>query len=130
MNKLNIYIVEDEPVLATLLKYTLQGMGHRVCGIAESYADAIAELQLSEADLVITDIMLRGTETGIDIARYIKAHMNIPFIFLSSVSDEDIIADALSTGPVSYLKKPVTKDALDTAISLFTMMNITGRENY
>ena len=130
MTKLNIYIVEDEPILATLLKYTLQGMGHSVCGVAESYADAVTGLHQSEADLVITDIMLRGSETGIDIARYIKANLNMPFIFLSSVSDEEMIADAMSTGPVSYLKKPVNKDVLNTAISLFTVLNITGSKEY
>jgi DNA-binding NarL/FixJ family response regulator len=126
MTKLNIYIIEDEPILAKLLKYMLQSMGHSVCGIAESYDDAVKDLHQSEADLVITDIMLRGPETGIDIARYIKANLNTPFMFLSSVSDEEIIADAMSTGPVSYLKKPVSKDVLNTAISLFTMLNMTG----
>ena len=130
MTKLNIYIVEDEPILAMLLKHTLQSMGHRVCGVAESYDDAIKDLHESEADLVITDIMLKGSETGIDIARYIKANLNIPFIFLSSISDPKMIADAMSTTPVSYLKKPVSKDVLETAISLFTMLNISGSKEY
>ncbi|MEO6522681.1 MAG: response regulator [Mucilaginibacter sp.] len=130
MTKLNIYIVEDEPILATLLKYTLQGMGHSVCGVAESYDDAVKGLQQTEADLVITDIMLRGPETGIAIARYIKANLNMPFIFLSSISDEEMIADAMSTEPLSYLKKPVNKDALNTAISLFTMLNIPEEKKH
>lgn len=127
MTKLTIYIVEDEPMLAKLLKYMLQSMGHHVCGIAESYADAIRDLHVTKPDLVITDIMLKGKENGIDIARYIKANLNIPFIFLSSIIDEGVIQEALSTGPVSYLKKPVTKESLNNAITIFTMiMGISG----
>jgi len=127
MNKLSIYIVEDEPILATLLKYTLQSMGHVVCGVAESYEDAVKGLHQTDPDLVITDIMLRGSETGIDVARYIKANLNLPFIFLSSITNEEMVADAMSTAPVSYLRKPVSKEALNTALSLFTMLNITGK---
>jgi response regulator of citrate/malate metabolism len=119
MTKLNIYIVEDETILAALLKYMLQSLGHHVCGIAESYTDAVRDLHQVNPDLVITDIMLRGSETGIDIARYINANLNIPFIFLSSITDEEIMQDALSTGPVSYLKKPINKESLNNAIAAF-----------
>lgn len=119
MVKLNIFIVEDEAILAALLKYTLQSLGHQVCGIAESYADAIRELHKTTPDLVISDIMLKGSETGIDVARYIKDNLNIPLMFLSSINDENMIADALSTGPVNYLNKPVSRNALKNAIETF-----------
>jgi response regulator of citrate/malate metabolism len=123
MTKLNIYIVEDEQILATLLKYTLQSMGHRVCGMAESYTEVVKTLGNSGADLIISDIMLKGNETGIDIAKYNRATLNLPFVFLSSVSDKELVDDAMSTSPVAYLKKPVTKAALNNAIANY---NITA----
>lgn len=128
MTKLNIYIVEDEAILAALLKYTLRSMGHTVCGTAASYDEAVSGLRDTEADLVITDIMLKGNKTGIDIARYIKANLSVPFIFLSSIMDEEMILDAMSTGPVSFLKKPANKDMLTKAIGLYTAIGISGSD--
>ncbi len=118
MDKLNVYIVEDEPVLATLLKYTLRSLGHEVCGVAESFTDAVRGLRDVNPDLIITDIMLKGQENGIDLAKYINANkLNIPFIFQSSIFDDMMIKDAMSTQPLSYIRKPVSKQSINDAIA-------------
>jgi len=122
MSNLNIYIVEDEPLISASLKHIILGAGHKIVGIAASYEKAVYDLRANRVHLVITDIMLEGTETGIDLAKYINDHLKIPFIYQSSVSDPEVINDALKTGPLAYLVKPVNKMVLLNAIA--TVSNI------
>lgn len=123
MLRLNIYIVEDNELMAAVLKQLLISLGHNVCGCAATYQHAVNELPKVNPDLVITDIILIGKETGIDLGRYIKAHLNIPFIYLSSITASDVIKEALNSLPDTYLFKPVTKPALAEAISNFKERN-------
>lgn len=120
MSNLNIYIVEDEPLISASLKHIILGAGHKIIGIAASYKKAVDDLRANNVHLVITDIMLEGTETGIDLANYINDHLKIPFIYQSSVSDPEVINDALKTGPLAYLVKPVNKMVLLNAIATVT----------
>lgn len=117
MPKLNIYIVEDEPLIARILKQTVKYLGHSVCGSATSYTEAVLDLQQTDADLIITDIMLEGDKTGVDLAYYINTHLNIPFIFQSSVVDQTVIEAALKTNPLMFVHKPLDRETLAETIA-------------
>lgn len=123
MSNLNIYIVEDEPLISATLKHIVAGAGHKIVGTAACYADAVQDLHANHVHLVITDIMLEGTETGIDLAKYINHHLKIPFIYQSSVDDPKIINDALATVPLAYLVKPVNKSGLLNAIATLPVLS-------
>jgi len=117
MTGLNIYIVEDNLLIAAVLKRMVTNLGHCVCGSSTSYERAVNDLQQMRIDLVITDIMLGGKKNGIDLGRFIKTQLHIPFIFQSSITSADMIQDALDTSPQAYLRKPVSKATLSAAIS-------------
>lgn len=117
MKKLYIYIVEDEPLMAAALKRTIYNIGHNVCGTADNYNQAVIDLNLLKADLVITDIMINGSKTGIDLAKYINNYLHLPFIFQSSVSSDDVLKQAYKTCPNAFLQKPVSKAALLNALA-------------
>ncbi len=116
MLKLNIYIVEDCPLIAASLKQLVVKLGHRVAGVSESYEDAVIQLKGHPVDMVITDIMLSGKKNGIDLGVYIKKYLNIPVIYQSSITDTAIVFDAMRTEPVAYLVKPVRRGELSTAL--------------
>ena len=116
MLKLNIFIVEDSPIIAAALKQMVVKMGHKVAGISESYEDAVLQLNGNDVDIVITDIMLSGAKSGIDLGAYIKEYLNIPVIYQSSITDSLIVCDAMRTEPVAYLVKPVGRLQLSTAL--------------
>ena len=118
MQQLQIYIVEDEPIMAHALKRMVFNMGHQVCGVAESYEEAITDMRILPIDLVITDIMIKGPETGIDLAKYINHNIHVPFIFQSSITCADLIKKAFKTKPNGFLQKPVSKAALAQAMLL------------
>ncbi len=114
--KLKIYIVEDSPIIAASLKQLVTVMGHSVAGMSESYEEAILELAHTDIDMVITDIMLSGKKNGIDLGVYIKEHLNIPVIYQSSITDQNLVYEAMNTQPLAYLIKPVGKMELTNAL--------------
>lgn len=116
MLKLNIFIVEDSPIIAAALKHLVVKLGHTVVGISESYEDAVARLEHANIDMVITDIMLSGKKNGIELGAYVKKHLNIPVIYQSSITDTSIVRDAMRTEPIAYLVKPVGHVELSTAL--------------
>lgn len=114
---LNIFIVEDSPIFVAVLKRMLVLMGHCVTATAPSYDEAIAYLCNNKPDLVLTDIMLIGPQTGIDVAIYVNNNLQVPIIFQSSVIEHELIKQALDCSPVAFLRKPISKEALLEALS-------------
>jgi two-component SAPR family response regulator len=117
MQKLYIYIVEDNPLIAYTLKSMILKMGHNICGLAECYDEAVKDLEVMHVDLVITDIMIKGPENGIDLAHYINRNLHIPFIFQSSVTCVDMISLANETRPNAFLPKPVSKTEMTRVLA-------------
>jgi two-component SAPR family response regulator len=115
-NKLNIYIVEDNTLIAASLKHMLISLGHNVCGTSATYKKAVIDLHVMDVDLVVTDIILEGKKNGVDLGKYIKMYLNIPLIYQSAVVEAAIINAALANCPVAYLTKPVSKVMLAKAI--------------
>ena len=116
--EMNILIVEDEHIIAKHLQYTLTGFGYIANDIATDYPSAIESLQSKVFHLVIIDINLNGYQTGIDVAEYIREHIHIPFLFLTSHEDMAVVNAALKTSPNAFLPKPFQKITVYTAVKL------------
>jgi len=111
---LKILIVEDQFVEANHLRLMLKKAGHSVIGMARSVPDAKYYIAEQKPELVLLDIFLSGKETGIDLAEILKED-NIPFIYLSANSNEEVLSKAKLTHPQGFLVKPFReKDLLIT----------------
>ncbi len=109
-----ILIVEDEFIVANDLSMMLKRAGYVVCGIADSVPEARALIRTEEPDLVLLDIILNGSLTGIDLAVELN-EAQIAFIFLSANSNQSILEAAKVTQPYGFLVKPFRdKDILIT----------------
>ena len=115
---IKIGIVEDEAIIADDLQDLLISMGYACPDPCVNFKTAIAMLQAEAPDLVLLDINLYGKPDGIRIASYIRANLNIPFIFLTANTDADTVAMAKETRPDAYLVKPFQKADLYTAIEI------------
>lgn len=119
MNPYRILIVEDEVIIADTIERFLLQKGYQVVGKAISYEEAISLYKETQPDLVLLDIRLNGSKTGINVAQYIqKQAVSKPFIFLSSQIDAESINGAKSTFPVGYLSKPIQRNSLYTTIEI------------
>jgi len=113
-----IYVVEDEAIIALEIKRTIIKLGYIFAGRASNYDDALRGIKETKPDLILIDIMLRGSKNGIEIAKALKDHQSKPIIFLTSVTDEQTMQDAILTAPASYLLKPFRREELHSAILL------------
>jgi two-component system, LytTR family, response regulator LytT len=119
--KVNILLVEDELIVADYMKESLENLGYSVCDICINYDEAVAALYKQKPDLAIIDITLKGNKTGIELGKFIKENLNIPFIFASSHSDKSTIDKAKQVLPYAYLIKPFGEEDLYAVIETALM---------
>ncbi len=102
-----ILLVDDDPLLLDYLKTVLDHAGYETVA-AESAAEALQRVAEREADiaLALLDISMPGM-SGLDLARRLKDHTSVAFMFLSSVDDAETARQAASHGAVGFVVKPV-----------------------
>jgi DNA-binding response OmpR family regulator/predicted regulator of Ras-like GTPase activity (Roadblock/LC7/MglB family) len=110
-----ICIVEDEEALNQNLVNALRKDGYEVRGITRN-ADAIHVLWSEEFDVVIFDLKAPETD-GLEVLQWLHASRpNIRIIAIGAANSLALHAQALESGAVSYLEKPldlrVLKDEL------------------
>lgn len=114
----NILIVEDEILIAQRLNKVITDHGYHCVGIAISYEKAVALLETEKVDLVLIDINLSGTKSGIDVANTINELFQLPFLFLTSYTDQATLEAVKACKPNGYLSKPVNKATLLTTLDI------------
>ena len=114
----NILIVEDELVTANALSDVLSDLGYRVLEIVDSCDAAIAAIHRQLPDVILMDIKLRGSDSGITATNLIHQIASIPVIYLTAFSDADTLEKAIATSPYGYFTKPLRYAEVNIAITL------------
>ena len=118
MSEYRILVVEDEAIVAMGLKEKLEDLGHKVVDIVFKGEEAVEKALKSEPDLILMDIVLKGYMDGIEAANKIRNHLNIPIIYLTAYSDEEILKRARMTEPYGYILKPFNNSELNANIEM------------
>lgn len=118
MDAKTILVVEDDFLNRRLSKKILLENGFNV--IEAKNADiAIETLKKQTIDLVILDINLgEGEMNGISLGQLIRDMFQIPFIYLTAYDNTQIIGEAISTSPYSYLTKPFKNSDLIASVEI------------
>ena len=93
-------------------------MGYDVPKVIGTGEEAVTWVSEFHPNIVIMDITLRGTMTGIEAAEKIREQYHIPVIFLTAHSDDATVEKAVIAEPFGYLIKPLEERALKTAIRM------------
>ncbi len=115
---LRIIIVEDDVLTAEHLSDILKKYGHKIVGICHNKKDGLLMINELLPDMAILDISMEKKLDGIEIAEYMKANLNIPFVYITAQSDRAIIEHALETKPSAYILKPFKSVEVFTAVSI------------
>lgn len=118
MPEYKILVVEDEEGIALHIQFNLKKLGYTPLGPVVYGKRAVAQAAELRPDLVLMDINLLDGQTGIIAAREINTQLDIPVIFLSGVSDEEVLRSMRDSNPYAYLVKPVQPRELRAAIEL------------
>ena len=113
-----IIIIEDEALIAIEIESTLSLLGYQVVGKAMNGDKALDLFANTQCDLIILDISIKGTLTGIDLAKVIRAKYDVPFVFLTSYSDKSTLDMVKETMPYGYIVKPFNESDLRSTIEL------------
>ena len=118
MTRPQIMVVEDESIVAEDMKAMLEGFGYAVPAVAFSGEDAVKKACDMHPDLVLMDIVLKGQMSGVEAVEHIRAHCNIPVVYVTAYADENTVRRAKVTEPFGYLLKPFDAKELQTAIEI------------
>lgn len=116
---ISLLIIEDEPIIAKDIAYTVQDIGYGVTAVCSNHWEALEVLQHKNPDLVLCDIHLKNDDwDGIQLATEIRRLYDLPLIFLTALSDPATISRAAAIDPDAYLTKPFEERTLFAAIEL------------
>ncbi|MBN2206530.1 MAG: diguanylate cyclase [Candidatus Aminicenantes bacterium] len=118
MPKTRILIVEDESLVARDIQAMVLNLGFAVAGVAASGELALKKVEEAPPDLVLMDIVLKGSLDGIATAAAIRRRHDVPVIYLTAYADEATINRAKLTEPFGYLLKPFEERELQTTIEM------------
>lgn len=120
MEPIRVFIVEDDPMVASINKrFTEKMVPFKVIGISNNENDAFKLIKETQPDLVLLDIFLTHGN-GLNILKRIR-QKKIPtdIILVTAAKDSLTIQEALRYGAVDYLIKPFDMDRLQQALRSF-----------
>ena len=112
MKQGKVLIVEDEAILALIIRRMLEKNGYEVAGIVD-YGEEVAEaIEKHHPHIVLMDILLKGAMNGVEVTRVINDRYQLPVIYITGNTDESTYESALKTKHIAYLEKPVHRREL------------------
>ena len=112
-----VMVVEDDMDVLALVDILLTNQNYRVIKARDATA-AIRHIENGEIpDVLLTDVILSGGMTGVDLARKIDdASVPIPVIYMSGYTENTIIHQGVLKEDVLLLSKPFKKYDLATML--------------
>ncbi|WGM30035.1 PAS domain S-box protein [Brevundimonas sp. NIBR11] len=111
-----VLLVEDDAGVAAIAMDLLKGMGLEVAA-AETGPQALALLDQRRFDIMLSDIVMPGGMTGIDLARTSADRWPEMSILLTSGYAGDDVDLALADAPWPFLRKPYSAEELREALA-------------
>jgi two-component system cell cycle response regulator len=116
-----VMLVEDSAAIARLLTQVLSDVGLRV-ETFRTAEDALNAFGSGAWDLVVTDIMLAGSSSGVSLVRDLRgcrgdAGMRVPILAISSLDDTARRLEVIRSGVTDWMLKPVLAEELIARVS-------------
>ena len=129
MRLIQIMIVEDEALVAMRQMMDLAAEGFMLCGWVSSGEEAIQLAREKHPDVALMDVRLTGQIDGIEALRQIRKFSNMPVVFVTGYSDDELKEQVMDMPPSAYLLKPV--ESRDIVAAIRTLMNgVPSQEVY
>lgn len=118
VNKICVYVVEDDPLIRDNIRLSLEDDGYWVVGVCGEAEQALVEIGRSNPDIVLLDIHLKGKKDGIWLAEKINTQFQLPIVFVTSYSDKQTVEKVKGVAPMGYIVKPFRESDLRTNIEI------------
>lgn len=111
----DILIIEDEPLIAMDIEQMVEGLGHKVVGIARTHKEAVALYHKTQPRMILADIQLADGSSGIDAVNDILHSHPIPVIFITAFPERLLTGERPE--PTFLVTKPFNPEMVKALIS-------------
>ena len=111
----DVLIIEDEPLIAMDLESIVEGLGHRVAGVARTHREALSEVEKEKPGLVLADIQLADGSSGLDAVNDMLVSIQVPVIFITAYPDRLLTGERPE--PAFLITKPYQPDTVKAIVS-------------
>jgi DNA-directed RNA polymerase specialized sigma24 family protein len=111
----DVLIIEDEPMIAMDLESIVEGLGHRVTGVARTRGEALKAVSKEKPGLVLADIQLADGSSGLDAVNEMLGSFEVPVIFITAYPDRLLTGERPE--PAFLITKPYQPDTVKAIVS-------------
>ncbi|WP_442267609.1 response regulator transcription factor [Tenacibaculum sp. ZS6-P6] len=123
-----IIIVEDELIVALHLKEILSEFNYDIIIGATTYEEGVKAILAQTPDLVLIDINLDSSKTGVELAKFIETKNLCPYIYITSYTDNKTLNQVKKTSPSGYIVKPFK--SVDVTILVQLVLEKSNNTDY
>ena len=124
----HILLVEDEADVRESLRSQLEGEGHEVT-VTDSGMEALALVESSKFDIVLTDVMLPDLN-GLELVERLKPLPHKPVIVvMTGYGSVEMAVKAIKAGAFEFLQKPFSVDVLSAMVASALRVKALHEEN-
>ena len=124
----NILVVDDSAVDLRLIEGLLQGQPGWEVQCAQSGEEALAQIEDTVPDVVVTDLQMPGMD-GLELVEAVHArHPGVPVVLMTAYGSEALAVRALAQGAASYVPKSQLAERLADVIT--EILALAGAERH
>lgn len=124
----DVLIIEDETFIALDLEALVEGLGHKVLGVARTHTEAVALSKVKQPGVILADIQLADGSSGLDAVNEILRSFEVPVIFITAYPERFLTGERPE--PAFLIAKPFQPATVSAVLSqaLFFARNAKRRE--
>jgi CheY-like chemotaxis protein len=111
----DVLIIEDETFIAMDLESLVEGLGHRVLGVARTHAEAVALAKAKRPGLILADIQLADGSSGLDAVNELLRSFELPVIFITAYPERFLTGERPE--PAFLIAKPFQPATVSAVLS-------------
>jgi CheY-like chemotaxis protein len=126
-----VLIVEDEEMLRELAREILKDYGYRTLEVASGrQALEIWQEHGAEIDLLLTDMVMPGGVSGVELAeKLVTEFPQLKVVFMSGYTADEVSPELLKRANASFIQKPYGHAELATVVRNALDQPLTGTKN-
>jgi DNA-binding LytR/AlgR family response regulator len=116
--KIRILIVEDDELVRALLDVIMTDLGHTIVASVDNAVDALVAYSVHRPHVVISDIGIKGSIDGIELAKKLLQVRKCQLLFLTGNTNAETFNRAKKLAPLAFISKPIVRGELERSIDL------------